>query len=476
MQKKLAAMLILGLMMSLLFVWPAHAGWNWMTVATDGDGIPVYTSSSGSRKAGILYNGYNADLSLEDKNGLYSCRLTRDLTVWLDQDKAMKYYPRNSEGFLDMRAWENAADTNVCRVFLAEVCQEDAPLYTSTSHKTVTAKHAPGTLLRICGEFGDDYFVDMYAYSGFISKSAVHLYCGLTVRESQSDSFGLDPASCTVHTGGTELALGHSATGYCDETPVYVKDGDQVQVLRVLGDWAQLSNHAFIETRFLDPNGDHSIRYATVRSSEILNRLNVRLTPDEDGYVAAKLCSGTKVQVPCRTDEWAAVFLTGESGGERIYGSVMTKYLVFDDTPVDDGRTRVRVTQTIYGGNGGTHYRQTWTGVPMAAGTELTVIGVEGNYDADLADSDLFICLTDDDRLVTIWNKEGVLEPLTSFDITVKTSSNVRFRKKPDQTSTAMRTLSAGTKVKVLLRGEGWTMVEHNGQTGYVMSRYLRFP
>jgi len=112
----------------------------------------------------------------------------------------------------------------------------------------------------------------------------------------------------------------------------------------------------------------------------------------------------------------------------------------------------------------------------MAAGTELTVIGVEGNYDADLADSDLFICLTDDDRLVTIWNKEGVLEPLTSFDITVKTSSNVRFRKKPDQTSTAMRTLSAGTKVKVLLRGEGWTMVEHNGQTGYVMSRYLRFP
>ena len=476
MQKKTGLLLILCLIM-MLFASAAHAGYNDVCVAADGEGIAVYTSSSGSKKAGVLYNGYQADLSLESTNDLYSCWLTRDVTVWLDQDKAEKNIPRDSHGWRDLRAWENVTDVHASYVFLAKVTQEDAPLYTSTNHKTLTAKHAPGTLLRVCGEFGDDYFVDMYAYSGFIPKSAVEFYRGLTVREmGPSSSLGLEATTCTVYTDGTELALGYSATGYCDETPTYVKDGDQVKVLQELGDWAQLSNHAFIETRFLDPDGDHSIRYATVRTSGVLNRLNVRSTPDEDGYVSAKLCSGAKVQVPCRTDEWAAVFFNGESGGERIYGSVMTDYLVFDDTPVENGTVRVRLSRLVYGGNRGNQYRATCTGGSLPAGTELTVIGVEGNFDADMGDSDQFFCLTDEGRLVVIWDQEGVLEPVDPFDITVKVRSNVRFREKPDQNSRAMRTLSAGTKVKVLLRGEGWTMIEYKGQTGYVMSRYLNFP
>ena len=72
----------------LLPVLPARAGWNPLTVAADGKGIAVYTSSSGGKQAGILYNGFNSGLDLEPTNGLYGCGLTAEYTVWLNQRKA----------------------------------------------------------------------------------------------------------------------------------------------------------------------------------------------------------------------------------------------------------------------------------------------------------------------------------------------------------------------------------------------------
>ena len=51
-----ATVCILALLagMTVLPVQTACAGSNEVIVATDGDGAPVYTSSSGSKKAGIL--------------------------------------------------------------------------------------------------------------------------------------------------------------------------------------------------------------------------------------------------------------------------------------------------------------------------------------------------------------------------------------------------------------------------------------
>jgi len=98
---------MLCLLLCLLFTCTSYAGWNGLTVATDGAGIPVYSSSRGGKKIGLLYNGYCDSLSLVDENGLYSCWLNDDLTVWLDQDKAMKNYPRNSLGGFDDQAFGN---------------------------------------------------------------------------------------------------------------------------------------------------------------------------------------------------------------------------------------------------------------------------------------------------------------------------------------------------------------------------------
>lgn len=453
-----------------------QAGDNSIDITAEGRGIAVYQTSSGRKEIGMLYNGYFASLSLEDTNGLYSCWLTGDMTVWMDEDKALARYPRNENGLLDWHAWHDIRNTMPCGMFVAEVTEEEAPLYTSTSHKTLVAKHKKGTLVQVCGEFGDDYYVDGANICGFIPKAAVKHYADMTMENRYTWMNDMAVDECTVYTGGVPLALGFSATGYCAEGPVMVEDGEKVKVVRYLDGWAQLSNNAFIESRFLQPAGDHTIRYATVKSSEVLNRLNVRWAPDKDSHVVMKLCSGAKVQVPSHTDEWAAVCITGTEKSMFVSGSAMMEYLVFDDAPVADGCVRVMLADDLHSGNRGDEYRQSWSGEILPAGTEMTVIGVEGNYNIDWDSGDRFLCRMDNGRAIVIWNDEGVLQPLEKTGITVRTNASVRLREGAGKETESLRTLEKGTKVDVLIRGEGWTMVQYNEQTGYVMSRYLTFP
>lgn len=454
----------------------ALAGDNSMHIVTSGDGISVYAKSNTTKPIGTLYNGYYVGLSLTETNGRNSCWLTRDCTVWMDQDKAMALYPKDDHGYFSWKEFSEMKSAMPYHVFLAEVTADEAPLYTAPDHKHLTARHKKGTLLRICGEFGDDYFVDMNHIYGFIPKADTERYASLSFEEEYNWMEKRTLGVRQVYTDGPNLAIGFSATGYCDKRPVAVKNGDTVRVLRYLDGWAQLTNGAFIETRFLETDGDHSIRYATVKSSKALNRLNVRLDASEDSSVLVKLCSGTKVQVPSFTDTWAAVYITGTPGSEVYTGSAMMEFLEFGDAEGTNGCTRVRLTEWLYSGNGGTQYRSSWTGTPLPAGTELTVIGVEGEYNMNLDQGDRFLCMTDDGKVITIWDDGCILEPVENPKFTVRTNTNVRFREKPSREALSLRTLSSGTKVDVLLRGEGWTLVQYKDQIGYVMSRYLNFP
>ena len=468
---------ILALLTALLLpCLPARAGWNPLDVATDGKGIVVYASSSGGKQAGILYNGYNDSLSLEDTNGLYSCGLTMDYTVWLDQDKAEKNQPRGDEIDWYGDAWIDQMPSDM---FLAEVTQPDAPLYTTPGHKTLAARHAAGTLIMVCGEFGDDYFVRFDGNGfrgGFMPKSALKKIGTLTYRQANyiSEKWGLtDAREATVYTDGGPIAIGASATGYSAFDPIVLENGKQVTVFREINGWAQLSGGSFIESRFLDPDGDHSVAYATVNTSGPLNRLNVRGYPSTDAWVQVKLCAGAQVQVASHTDDWAAVLIVGPEGGEEESGSVQMKYLVFgDDTQIKNGCVRVRLTEDRYEDQ----YRYDKKQL-LPAGTELTVLGVNDGYDIERDNCDCFLCLTEDGRTVMIFNDSGVLEPVgEGLGVTAKAASNVRMRVSPSKDAEVIRTLDKGTKVEVLLRGEGWTLVKYKDQTGYVMSRYLSFP
>lgn len=468
--KKTAFLLLMVLMA--IMARPARAGYNELNVNTGGKGAVVYAESTGTKQAGMLYNGYVTSLSLEDENGRYSCWLTRDVTVWVDQEKAQDGW---KEDYWHLPA--EAEDVYPSHVFVAEVTEDEAPLYTSPAHKHLSATHARGTLLRVCGEFGDDYFVEGWHGDGFIAKENLKHFAPVPRSKMHDAEYGLEGLeTCRVYTDGFSLAVSGSATGYSDEDPWVVKDGQEVTVLRRLDGWAQLAGGGFIENRFLTSSGDHTIRYATVRSSKVLNRLNVRWDADKDSGVAVKLFSGARVQVPCHTEEWAAVYVTGTEKSEKITGSAMMEYLVFDDAPVKNGCVKVRLKKTVYAGNGGSQYRSTWTGDPLPVGTEMTVIGVSADYDIEWDNHDRFLCRLENGRVITVWNGEGVLEPLEGTGIIVRTNASVRMREKPNKEADALCTLSSGAKVEVMLRGEGWTMVKYKDQTGYVMSRYLNFP
>ncbi|MBR4538324.1 MAG: hypothetical protein IKO52_05695 [Clostridia bacterium] len=471
----------LALLLALLFpVLPAQAGWNPLTVAADGKGIAVYTSSSGGKQAGILYNGFNSGLDLEPTNGLYGCGLTAEYTVWLNQRKAEKNLPKGWDvGSVNSPALEAQMP---CQIFLAEVSAQDAPLYSTPGHKHLNARHAPGALALVCGEFGDDYYVNFgsYALSGFMPKSALRKVQALTYAQANGELWGIETADIrTVYTGGGVIMRSGSATGYSDNCSYWqVRDGERVTVLATVGNWVQLVGGGFLEARFLDPDGDHSRTYAAVKSDRILDRLNVRAFAGKDAAVNSKLCAGAPVQVVNRTDDWAFVYITGETGGSFYSGAVQTQYLAFgaEAEQVKNGCTRVRTKYLLHAGNGGDQYRASWQGEEtLPIGTELTVVGVEGHYDAEQDYPDKLICLTDGGRLITVYN-DGVVEPVNSLGITAKTTSRVKMREAPGKTAIAAFTLSKGEKVEVLLRGEGWTMVRYKHQTGYVMSRYLQFP
>ncbi len=471
---------LLLLMALLLPVLPARAGWNPLTVAADGRGIAVYTSSSGSKQAGVLYNGFNSSLDLEPTNGLYGCSLTAEYTVWLNEKKAEKKLPTGWDvGTVNSPELEAKMP---CEIFLAEVTAQDAPLYSTPGHKHLNACHAPGALALVCGEFGDDYYVDLgnFTSCGFMPKSALRKVKALTYTQASSELWSVENAfSRTVYTGGGVIMRSGSATGYSDNCSYWqVQDGEQVTVISMVGDYAQLAGGGFLEARFLDPDGDHSRIYATVKSDQVLDRLNVRSFASKDAAVNCKLCAGARVQVANLTEDWAFVYITGETGGYLYSGAVQMQYLAFGAAAdqVKSGCTRIRTTYLLHAGNGGDWYRTSWQSEEtLPIGTELTVIGVEGNYSIEEDYPDRLICLTADDRLVTVLN-DGVVEVMDSLGITAKTTSSVKMREAPGKTAMVARTLSKGERVEVLLRGEGWTLVKYKNQTGYVMSRYLQFP
>ena len=452
----------------------ASAGYNEMTVWTDGKGVTAYAASTGSKKAGILYNGFKNELSLESKHGRNSCSLTSDFTVWVDQAKAESLASARKPDE-DHDAW---MARRPCGVFLCEITEDDTPVYTSPNHKRFSVKHAKGTVMKVCGEFGSDYYVRGASY-GFVSRSAVRKISDMTFEQAQSMTYiGEEPEKRTLYASESEPVWpAASASGYSDENLYggYTKD-TEVVVLADLGDWVQLTNGRFVEKRFLDPDGDHSWPTARVKTDGILDRLNIRSGPDTDAAVNVKLCSGTQVRVISRGDKWAVVLAGGPNGGRFITGCAQVRYLSFDpESAVKDGSAQVSLTRDLYGNKEGTVFRENGKEGLLPAGTPLTVVGVFEASSSRADQADRYLCETEDGRYIEV-ESASVLEPVSEPGVTAAVRSAARLRRAPGPDADVIRQLKAKTKVEVLLRGEIWTMVRYQGETGYMMSRYLSFP
>lgn len=470
--------------LALMLLWSMQAAWagdNSVLVQTAGQGIPVYTKSSGGKQAGILYNGGLHKLPLEPENGLYRCQLTDAYAVWLNRDKAMSTLP-------DEYWTSSRLDANLdCGVFLAEV-NRDGALLLEKPGKGDGIAQAAGTLALIVGEFGNDYY---YAkaqngvltwHEGFYRREDVTKVRDLSYPEAELPVL----EERTVYGEGRNVPLSFSALGYAGKNNLQARDGKKVGVAAWIGEWAQLQDGSFIERRFLEEQGDHAIRgeKAAVKTSGVLNRLNVRNRAESDGWAVAKLCAGTEVEVLYRTGDWAAIHLEGSGKGAAVDGFVQTAYLTFgsDMGKVKTGTVRIRVRQDALACEIENYHEEkdrAHAFRDFPAGTELTVVGVRPDYNENysLSNLDSFLVRTDDGELWWLMNREAYgIEVVQTLNQSAKTARQVQLRAFADKESKAILTLKSGAKVEVLLRGEGWTMIRYKEQTGYVMSRYLKFP
>ena len=473
---RLAAMICACMLLAGVFVLPAgtaFAGYNEVIVATDGNGATVYTSASGNKKAGTLYNGYRQELSLESENGRYDCILTKDYTVWINQEKATNREPSGHQGSDEWKA------KMPCNIFLAEIVNDSTPVYTSPAHKKATASHAAGTLCVVCGEFGKDYYLEG-PVDGFVPKEAVRKISDMTYAQAHSQTYIWDnPETCTIYASvTTPVYTAASATGYSDDFQYggYTKNVQAV-ILKDLGNWVQLTQGRFVEKRFLDPDGDHTYPAAYVKTAGILDRLNVRSGASTEATSQVKLCSGVKVNIISRTEKWAVVFIAGPNGGISYTGCVMAEFLDFSGgDSVRDGSTHVRLTRDLPGNKEMDHFYENAKGNVLPAGTLLKVIGVYEHQNNSRPDqTDVFLCETEDGKRIRI-ESSGVLEPVQDSGIQATARSAVKMRKAPGPEASVLHQLKAKSKVEVLLRGEIWTLVKYKGETGYMMSRYLSFP
>ena len=466
---RLRLVLMLAAGMMVLAAGSALAGWNDVTVCTDGDGAPVYAASGASKKAGIMYNGYYSGIGLDEVNGRYDLWLTSDYTVWIDSEKATNRRPviNNYDARKEWEAKEPAG------VFAGEILEDDIPVYSAPNHKHITAKHAKGTLVRVCGEFGDDYYIED-PNRGFVAKKSVKKAIDLTFANWNDNYFGLtDLTEATVYATETQpVVCSASATGYSEESYFQVRTENwQTKILRDLGDWVQIDDDAFLEKRFLDPEGDHSHPAARVKTDGKLDRLIVHGNN-------VKLVSGVPVQVISRTKEWAVIFLTGPNGGMYETGRVKPEYLSFDgNEQIRDGSTKVRLTKELQGDESMLYFAETKRkpGGTIPAGTMLKVKGVYSSGSSESDQSDRFMCETEDGKYIEVDGGE-FLEPLESTGLMATARQAVRMREKPNPDSKVLHQVKVKTKVEVLLRGEIWTMVKYRDEVGYMMSRYLSFP
>lgn len=252
-----------------------------------------------------------------------------------------------------------------------------------------------------------------------------------------------------------------------------LKQNDTVRIRTYLpGGWAQLQNGFFLETRYLEPDGDHApTRTARVKTTSLSSRLNVRSGPDSQSPVAVKLCSGTLVEVVSQTDEWAVIGLSG-TNGNGVLGCVQKKYLEFEQKrQVADGSVLARVTEELSGSD---YYRPAAKTIP--AGSAVRIVGVSDGYDITRPEEgDLYVILDEEGGLYWVGDNTGCFEPLEYPALKATASAAAPMRAHPRMDGEVLVKIPSGAKLEVLLRGEGFSMVRYKGQTGYVLTRQIRF-
>lgn len=208
--------------------------------------------------------------------------------------------------------------------------------------------------------------------------------------------------------------------------------------------------------------GAFASSYAVVKGGG----LNLRETPSLSAKVLGQFYTGTWVEVLSEESGWSKVNVGGKSG------YMMSKYLNDGAT----GTTRYVRTNTGIGLNLRTAPDASSTIITSyPVNTKVSVVTFGSTWCKVTVNGNTGYMAT---RFLSAANSGAYTKPVNPFAATLKNingGSIVNFRQAPGMKTKVIMQVKVGTAVTVLEMGENWSLVELNGQRGYVSTYFLKY-
>ncbi len=347
-----------------------------------------------------------------------------------------------------------------------------------------------GTPCILLSESGDWYHVTVDGKAGYFKAKYV---------DKKYMTYASDLA--TVDTGGGSVNLREGPdTGY--RSLKSVKNGSIVMVLQEGEGWWKVSSNGtvgYIDNEFLqsgvkidyagsdDAGGEDMTEggyYARVKLSGS-SKLYLREGPSTSSASLGMFRGGTQVWVLERGDNWCKVRVDGETG------YMATRYLqkVAGSDDDDDGedmteggyyaKIKLSGSSKLYLREGpstssaslgmfrgGT---QVWV---LERGDTWCKVRVDGE-NGYMATRYLQKVTTDDDDPADEDDDEDMVTANYYAKVRLSGSGRLNLRAKATTESASLGMFDDGTEVYVLARGENWSKVRVDGETGYMATRYL---
>lgn len=457
-------------------------------------GFPFDNARAGDPNITCCLNGKKGTVTLYQKASESSAvvgTFENNLMVFYDSEKQSGKWARimlegsynaRNQGFsayarmddlIEQKGGETTQKAPEAALKTARVLSDTAMYCAKTKDAAQNGRLSKGAYVHIMGDCGAYDYVAAFGTNaqGFVKKTDLEL-----TGESGTLNAALPVTtpSATVYALTADSADGatlyDTCSTLCAIRPFILADQTGVDIVLRMKDWALVcydrgglyETYGYLESRFLDPNGDHTLKTAYVRTAGTDDRLNLRSWPSQDAEYSMKLFSGVLVYVIDQNDEWTRVRV--EKSAETGY--VMTKYLVKTQAETTDAMPRVTSAgkQSLQ-----KRYTSAWQSAELAHlndGDALTVLGVIGDSAFLMVEPALcgYLPLTE------------ILPAGNSGETTATVSNDtLKLREEPTTEAKTVVSIPKRAKVKVILHGDVWSKVEYQGKQGYVMTRYLKF-
>ncbi|MGN0778461.1 MAG: SH3 domain-containing protein [Aristaeellaceae bacterium] len=255
-----------------------------------------------------------------------------------------------------------------------------------------------------------------------------------------------------------------------------IPKGEKVSVLQRLDGWCRIAYadiNGYVMTSYLAMEGS-DVQESTLTGivSTPSGALNLRESPSTTARVLAAIAPGTAVNVLTQGSEWSKITCNGYTG------YVMTRFLTIGEQTAPD-ITPAADTVMVHTGNGSLNLRETPDSnarvlVSIADGTVLERLQAGTSWTKVRYDRYTGYVMTK--YLQQVTSSGGDTQAAAMYArVSTTDGGGLNLRQSQSTSAPVLVTIPNGTALNVLEKGDVWCRVQHQGQEGYVMTRYLTF-